>query len=72
MRRSAKAVNFGILYGISSFGLSEDLGIDMKEAKNFIENYLNTFPGIHEFMEQEKRMPMKRVCQNINEQKKSC
>ena len=55
MRRSAKAVNFGILYGISSFGLSEDLGIDMKEAKNFIENYLNTFPGIHEFMEQEKK-----------------
>ena len=55
MRRSAKAVNFGILYGISSFGLSEDLGIDMKEAKSFIENYLNTFPGIHEFMEQEKK-----------------
>ena len=55
MRRNAKAVNFGILYGISSFGLSEDLGIDMKEAKSFIENYLNTFPGIHEFMEQEKK-----------------
>ncbi len=54
MRRQAKAVNFGILYGISSFGLSEDLGIDMKEAKEFIDNYLKTFPGIQEYMEKEK------------------
>ena len=37
-RRAAKAVNFGILYGISSFGLSEDLGIDVREAKKFIDN----------------------------------
>ena len=54
MRRTAKAVNFGILYGISSFGLSEDLGIDIKTAKKFIENYLETYPGIKEFMEEEK------------------
>ncbi len=54
MRRNAKAVNFGILYGISSFGLSEDLGIDIKQAKEFIDNYLKTFPGIQEFMEREK------------------
>ena len=54
MRRQAKAVNFGILYGISSFGLSEDLGIDMKEAKEFIDNYLKTFPGIQEYIEKEK------------------
>ena len=54
MRRNAKAVNFGILYGISSFGLSEDLGIDIKQAKEFIDNYLKTFPGIQEFMEKEK------------------
>ena len=54
MRRKAKAVNFGILYGISSFGLSEDLGIDIKEAKEFIDNYLKTFPGIQEYMEKEK------------------
>ena len=53
-RRTAKAVNFGILYGISSFGLSEDLGIDIKTAKNFIENYLDTYPGIKEYMEKEK------------------
>ena len=53
MRRSAKAVNFGIIYGISSFGLSEDLGINVYEAKDFIDNYLNTFPGIKEYMDRE-------------------
>lgn len=51
MRRSAKAVNFGIIYGISSFGLSEDLGINVYEAKEFIDNYLKTFPGIRDYME---------------------
>ena len=51
MRRSAKAVNFGIIYGISSFGLSEDLGINVYEAKDFIDNYLNTFPGVKEYMD---------------------
>lgn len=55
MRRTAKAVNFGILYGISSFGLSEDLGIDIGTAKKFIDNYLKTYPGISEYMEEEKR-----------------
>ena len=54
MRRTAKAVNFGILYGISSFGLSEDLGIDIGTAKKFIDNYLETYPGIKEYMEKEK------------------
>ena len=54
MRRTAKAVNFGILYGISSFGLSEDLGIDLKTAKKFIDDYLDTFPGISEYMEKAK------------------
>ena len=53
MRRSAKAVNFGIIYGISSFGLSEDLGINVYEAKDFIDNYLATFPGIKEYMDKE-------------------
>jgi len=50
MRRTAKAVNFGIIYGISGFGLSEDLGIDVKEAKKFIDDYLNAYPGIKEYM----------------------
>ena len=55
MRRTAKAVNFGIIYGISSFGLSEDLGVDIKTAKGFIDNYLETYPGIREYMEEEKQ-----------------
>lgn len=50
MRRTAKAVNFGILYGISSFGLSEDLGIDIVSAKSFIDTYLDTYPRIREYM----------------------
>lgn len=52
MRRMAKAVNFGIIYGISSFGLSENLNIPPKEAKIFIENYLATYPGIQGYMDQ--------------------
>ena len=55
MRRTAKAVNFVILYGISSFGLSEDLGVDIVTAKKFIDNYLKTYPGISEYMEEEKK-----------------
>jgi len=50
MRRQAKAVNFGILYGISPYGLAEDLGISPKEAKNFIETYFQTYPGIKDYM----------------------
>ncbi len=53
MRRTAKAVNFGILYGISSFGLSEDLGIDLGTAKKFIDGYLETYPGIRDFQAKE-------------------
>jgi DNA polymerase-1 len=51
MRRKAKAVNFGIIYGISSFGLSENLDIDVKEAKIFIDKYLESFPGVKLFMD---------------------
>ena len=51
MRRIAKAVNFGIIYGISSYGLSENLGITPGEAKTFIDNYLTTYPGIKEYMD---------------------
>ena len=53
MRRQAKAVNFGILYGISPFGLAEDLGISPKEAKKFIETYFETYPGIKDYMNKE-------------------
>ncbi len=51
MRRIAKAVNFGIVYGISSYGLSENVGITTREAKDFIDNYLDTYPGIKAYME---------------------
>lgn len=53
MRRQAKAVNFGILYGISSYGLSEDLGIPVKEAKEFINKYFETYPGVKDYMNKE-------------------
>ena len=76
-RRNAKAVNFGILYGISSFGLSEDLGINVKDAKKFIDDYLETYPGIQEYMDKEKAdaykngyvrtlMNRKRVIEELN------
>lgn len=51
-RRKAKAVNFGIVYGISPFGLSTQLGISRDEAKNLIESFKNTFDGITQFQEQ--------------------
>lgn len=51
MRRQAKAVNFGILYGISSFGLSEDLKISVKEAKAFIDKYFQTYSGTKVYMD---------------------
>jgi len=50
-RRVAKSVNFGIIYGISSFGLSENLNIDKKQAQEFIDKYLNTYPGIKDYMD---------------------
>ncbi len=52
MRRVAKAVNFGIIYGISGYGLSENLGITTKEATKFIDEYLNAYPGIKKYMEE--------------------
>lgn len=51
-RRNAKAVNFGIVYGISSFGLSQDLSITRKEAAAYIEQYFKTYPGIKVFLDQ--------------------
>lgn len=51
-RRNAKAVNFGIVYGISSFGLSQDLSISKKEAAAYIEQYFETYPGVKRFLDQ--------------------
>ncbi|RDW21592.1 DNA polymerase I [Oceanobacillus chungangensis] len=51
MRRQAKAVNFGIVYGISDYGLSQNLGITRKEAKNFIDRYFDIYPDVKQYME---------------------
>ena len=50
MRRSAKAVNFGIVYGISGFSLAEDVGVSQAEAKNYIDSYLSKYHGVRDFM----------------------
>jgi len=54
-RRNAKAVNFGVVYGISDFGLARNLGIDRKEAKAYIETYFERYPGIKTYMEESVR-----------------
>ena len=54
MRSNAKAVNFGIVYGISDFGLARNIGMSRREAKQFIDRYLERYPGIHAFMDRMK------------------
>jgi DNA polymerase-1 len=50
MRRRAKAVNFGIVYGISAFSLSQDIGVSVAEAKQYMESYFDTFPAVRQYM----------------------
>ncbi|MEN6459787.1 MAG: DNA polymerase I [Syntrophomonas sp.] len=50
LRRRAKAVNFGIIYGISDFGLARDTGVSRKEARRYIDNYLDSYPGVRDYM----------------------
>ena len=52
MRRRAKAVNFGIVYGISDFGLARDIGVTRAEAKKYIENYFSRYPGVQRYLRQ--------------------
>ncbi len=58
-RRNAKAVNFGIVYGISSFGLSQDLSISKKEAQQYIEDYFKMYPAVHAYLESAKESAKK-------------
>ena len=62
LRRNAKAVNFGVVYGISAFGLSEGLSISRAEAKEYINNYFKTYPKVKEFLDRQIKEAKEQGC----------
>ena len=54
-RRAAKAINFGLIYGMSAFGLAKQLGIERKAAQDYVDLYFSRYPGVHDFMEQTRQ-----------------
>ena len=66
LRRRAKAVNFGIVYGISGFSLAQDIGVSRKEASDYMEKYLETFSGVRDYMERIKRWLPELKSSNFN------
>lgn len=60
-RRIAKVINFGLIYGMSAFGLAKNLNIDRHDAKNYIARYFQRYPGVSKYMEDTRRMPWKRI-----------
>ena len=64
MRRNAKAVNFGIIYGMSDYGLAEQLGVTVKEAKSFIEKYFEKYAEIKDYMNKHCFWKRKWLCFN--------
>ena len=66
IRRRAKAINFGIVYGISAFGLANQLSIPRGEADDYIKKYFQRFPGIRDYMEDTKAYRARaRLCRNL-------
>src|SRR3546814_4826751 len=59
VRRAAKAINFGIIYGMSAFGLAAQLGIPQREAQAYIEAYFKRYPGIRDYMDRTRKQDRK-------------
>ena len=60
MRRKANTANFGIIYGISVFGLAERMNVERKEAKELIDGYFETYPGVKAYMDQSIRVALEK------------